>query len=58
MEIDIDRLKELIGQREQIDAEIVATVGTIPVPVQRKAARCSKCGQEGHRATTCRQPTE
>lgn len=52
--MDVERLKELINQREAIDAEIVATVGVSPLKV-RKELHCSKCGSAEHTARTCPQ---
>lgn len=54
MELDdtIARVKQLIAQRETIDAEL-ATIFAGTAPSKRKTPVCSLCGQEGHRATTC-----
>ncbi len=54
MEINLVRLKQLIEQREQIDDEIIATVGTMPA-IRRKALSCSICHVDGHTARTCPQ---
>jgi hypothetical protein len=56
MDIDdrIARAKDLIGKREQIDAELAALFGI--VVKTKKTLRCSKCGEEGHNAKTC--PTQ
>jgi hypothetical protein len=56
MEIDdrIERAKDLIRKREEIDAELAGLFG-ISVRAKR-AGRCSKCGEEGHNAKTC--PTQ
>jgi transposase-like protein len=49
MELDIERLKELIQKREEIDTEIIAiSSGKI-----KKLVVCSNCKQEGHTARTC-----
>ena len=50
----IARVKELIAQREEIDAELRLLLNI----EQRQNGlkifrRCSKCGEAGHRATTC-----
>jgi hypothetical protein len=59
MELDdtISRVKTLIAQREQIDAEL-ATIfgGTAPPP--RKQITCGKCGEIGHTARSCTKQEE
>jgi hypothetical protein len=54
MSIDarIARVKELIGQREELDAELNALLGG-SVLREKRSAKCSICGEPGHRATTC-----
>ena len=54
MEIDsaISRVKELIAQRENIDAELAAIFGGTAAP-KRKPSTCSLCNQEGHTARSC-----
>ena len=54
MELDdlIGRVKALIAQRENIDAEL-ATLFAGATPPGRKPPTCKKCGQEGHRANAC-----
>ena len=54
MEIDttISRVKELIAQRENIDAELAALFGGTSPP-KRKSLTCSLCSQEGHTARSC-----
>ena len=56
MELDdtIARVKQLIAQREQIDAELVALFAGAS-PSKRKIQTCSTCGQEGHSSRTCPQ---
>ena len=52
MDIDekIARAKTLIAKREELDAQLTELLsGTIT----RKSPRCSICGDQGHRATTC-----
>ena len=53
MELDakITRVKELIAKREQLDAELSELLGG--TARERRAARCSLCGEPGHRASTC-----
>lgn len=60
MELDgiISRVKQLIAQRETIDAEL-SMIFAGSVSQKRKAPVCSVCGQEGHRANACpNKPTE
>ena len=52
--MDIQRMKELIVQRERIDEELTAIVTDNVAPKERKAIRCSVCSQEGHTARTCK----
>ena len=53
MEIDgkIARVKELIAKREELDAELAELLGG--AVRERRAPRCSTCGEPGHRASTC-----
>lgn len=51
--MDIERMKELIAQREHIDEELTAIVTGNATPKERKTIRCSVCSQEGHTARTC-----
>jgi hypothetical protein len=53
IETQIARVKELISQREAIDAELSAMLGI--EPKARKIQRCSICNGEGHSARTCPQ---
>ena len=52
--MDIDRMKELIAQRESIDEELTAIVTGSAAPKERKTLTCSKCGEQGHTARTCK----
>jgi hypothetical protein len=54
MSIDarIARVKELIEKREQLDAELNELLGG-GVLREKRSSKCSKCGEPGHRATTC-----
>jgi hypothetical protein len=47
----LTRIKQLIEQKEQTDAELEALIsgGTY----ERKKTKCSRCGGEGHTARTC-----
>jgi uncharacterized coiled-coil DUF342 family protein len=53
MEIDakIARVKELIAKREELDAELNELLGG--AARERRAPKCSVCGEPGHRASTC-----
>jgi hypothetical protein len=55
MDIDaqIERVKNLIAKREEIDAELSSMLGV--TPRVRKTQRCSTCNEEGHTARTCPQ---
>ena len=53
--MDIQRAKELIAQRERIDAELVSIFS---IGKERKPLSCSKCGEEGHTARTCQKKAE
>jgi hypothetical protein len=53
MDIDekIALAKTLIAKREELDAQITELLGG--AVTARKSPRCSICGENGHRATTC-----
>ena len=55
MDIDtqIERVKNLIAKREEIDAELSGILGI--AQRVRKTQRCSTCNEEGHTARTCPQ---
>lgn len=46
------RLKELMAQREEIDAEIDQLLGG-GQPKEKRTRRCKICGEFGHDARTC-----
>jgi hypothetical protein len=54
MSIDarIARVKELIAKREELDAELNVLLGG-GTSREKRSAKCSICGEPGHRATTC-----
>jgi len=52
IEVSIARVKELAAQREAIDRELAAIFGGQGV-ARRASPKCSKCGEEGHRANQC-----
>lgn len=51
MDIDLDRVKELIAKREDIDVELVKLFSG--KAASRKPQQCSHCNQEGHTARNC-----
>jgi len=55
MRMDIDtkiaRVKELIAKREELDAELQELLGGSVK--ERRAPKCSACGEPGHRASGC-----
>lgn len=51
MDIDTTRIRELLDQRDGIDAELAGIFGT----KERKPIVCGSCGQSGHTARTCEQ---
>jgi len=53
MELDakIARVKELIAKREELDAELQELLGG--AVREKRAPRCSICGEPGHRAGAC-----
>ena len=51
MEIDIERAKDLIAQREEIDAELTALF--TGEKKKRSPVKCSTCEKEGHTARNC-----
>ncbi|MGY3695025.1 hypothetical protein ACVIGA_005105 [Bradyrhizobium sp. USDA 3240] len=55
MQVDIDtkiaRVKELIAKREELDTELQELLGGSVK--ERRAPKCSVCGEPGHRASTC-----
>ena len=54
MEYDITRAKELIQQREEIDAELAVIFGGRAVTsTTRKPQVCGTCGEAGHPSRTC-----
>ncbi len=54
MDLDIERAKELIVQRDAIDTELTELFsGTSSRVSSRKSQKCSACGEEGHSARTC-----
>lgn len=55
IDIKIARVKDLIAEREKVDAELASLFGNAPIK-ERKRQACGKCGIEGHSARTCTSP--
>jgi hypothetical protein len=51
LEFDIERVKDLIAKREEIDSELVAIFGG--KQTSRRTLKCSVCNTEGHTVRTC-----
>lgn len=57
LEPTITRVKQLIAQREAIEAELAAIfAGGSPTSV-RRTPTCKKCGEQGHTARSCTSAT-
>jgi hypothetical protein len=50
MEIDTQRIRDLIDKRDAIDAELASLIAG---NVAKKQIKCGNCGQEGHTARKC-----
>lgn len=51
MDINTQKIRELLDQRDAIDAQIAEMfTGTTKV---RKEQRCGTCGETGHQSRTC-----
>lgn len=52
MDLDTNKVRELLDKRDDLDLEIAALItGT----KERKAIVCGSCGQPGHSSRTCGQ---
>jgi hypothetical protein len=50
VDIDTNRVRELLNKRDEIDAELAGIfTGILP----KKTLRCGACHEEGHTARTC-----
>jgi zinc knuckle protein len=52
MDARLQRIKELIEQKERVDAELENLLGGAPLKAGR-ARVCSVCNAEGHTARSC-----
>lgn len=52
MDAKLQRIKELILQKEAVDAELEQLLGGGPTQVLKQRT-CKRCGQHGHRSDTC-----
>lgn len=48
--MDTQRIRNLLDQRDAIDAELKEIIGGTK---ERKTQRCGTCGKEGHTTRTC-----
>ena len=53
MDIDVNRIRELLNKREEID-QALANILT----ATKKSIKCGHCGEEGHSARTCSRKSE
>lgn len=53
--MDTEKLRQLLDQRDKLDAEIRELVNGTK---ERKPQRCGTCNQEGHSSRTCSQKKE
>lgn len=55
--MDVQRMRQLLDQRDEIDRELSAIVnGGQMTTTTKRPVRCSSCGGEGHTARACPQP--
>jgi hypothetical protein len=52
MDAKLERIRDLISQKEAIDTELESLIGGTPLK-EPKTRVCSVCGKEGHTARTC-----
>lgn len=57
MEDTINRVRELLAQRDKIDAELQALFTGTP-PKEKRTSTCSHCGEVGHNARGCTKKQE
>jgi len=51
--MDTQRIRQLLDQRDAIDRELTQLITGNAAPANKKAVRCSSCGEEGHTARNC-----
>lgn len=54
MNLDTQRVRDLLDKRDQIDQELTELFSQ--TNKERKPITCSKCGESGHTARTCTKP--
>lgn len=54
MDDTINRARELIAQRDKIDAELASLFNGTSTK-EKRVVKCGTCGQEGHNSKTCSQ---
>lgn len=52
MDAKLQRIKELITEKERIDGELESLLGGGPLKLSRSRV-CSVCNEEGHTARSC-----
>ncbi len=52
MDAKLQRIKELIIEKERVDGELESLLGGAPLKASRSRV-CSVCNQEGHTARSC-----
>ncbi len=52
MDARLQRIKELITEKERVDGELESLLGGAPLKGSR-ARVCSTCNEEGHTARSC-----
>ena len=52
MDARLQRIKDLIEQKEQVDAELESLIGGAPLK-QSKTRACSICGGSDHNSRSC-----
>jgi hypothetical protein len=59
LNLDIELIKELIAEREKIDAQLASLfTADVPRATARKSQSCSHCGETGHTTRSCSKKSE